>query len=280
LNAAHTEFFSALYEQYLVSPDRVEPGWTAFFQGFDFGTSSYGEDIANEFAQYTNAQMANGQVPHKSQKECGVLISIEAYRTRAHLLSKTNPVRDRRVYSPDLNIQQFGLSEADMNTVFDAARHIGLEPTTLANIIFKLDRVYCQSIGLEYMYIRDPEVRKWIQGWISKNANTPTFTVEEKKKILLKLNGAVSFENFLHTKYVGQKRFSLEGGESLIPALDALIENAAEKGVEQFVMGMAHRGRLNVLANIFGKSTKDIFSEFDGKDYDDTQYFDGDVKYH
>lgn len=280
LNAAHTDFFSDLYEQYLVSPDSVEPSWRAFFQGFDFGTSSYGEDFANEFAQYTNAQMANGQVPDKIQKEFGVLNLIEAYRTRGHLFTKTNPVRDRRVYSPDLNIQQFGLSEADMNTVFDAARQIGLEPTTLANIIFKLDRVYCQSIGLEYMYIRDPEVRKWIQGWISKNANTPTFTVEEKKKILLKLNEAVSFENFLHTKYVGQKRFSLEGGESLIPALDALIENAAEKGVEQFVMGMAHRGRLNVLANIFGKSTKDIFSEFDGKDYDDTQYFDGDVKYH
>src|SRR5690606_14535721 len=224
--------------------------------------------------------MANGQVPDKIQEEFGVLNLIEAYRTRGHLFTKTNPVRDRRVYSPDLHIQQLGLSEADMNTVFDAAKQICLEPTTLANNIFKLDRVYCQSIGLEYMYIRDPEVRKWNQGWISKNANTPTFTVEEKKKILLKLNEAVSFENFLHTTYVGQKRFSLEGGEALIPALDALIENAAEKGVEQFVMGMAHRGRLNVLANIFGKSTKDIFSEFDGKDYDHTQSFDVDVKYH
>src|SRR5690554_2310360 len=224
--------------------------------------------------------MANGQVPDKIQKEFGVLNLIDAYRTRGHLFTKTNPVRDRRTYSPDLNIQQFGLSEADMNTVFDAARQIGLELTTLANIIFKLDRVYCQSIGLEYMYIKDPEIRKWIQGWLSKNANTLTFSQDQKKKILSKLNEAVSFENFLHTKYVGQKRFSLEGGESLIPALDTLIENAAEKGVEQFVMGMAHRGRLNVLANIFGKSTKDIFSEFDGKDYDDIQYFDGDVKYH
>lgn len=280
LNAAHTEFFSDLYEQYLVSPDSVEPSWRAFFQGFDFGTSPYGEDFANEFAQYTNGQITNGQVPDKIQKEFGILNLIEAYRTRGHLFTKTNPVRERRTYTPDLNLQQFGLSELDMNTTFDAAKQIGLEPTTLANIIFKLDQVYCQHIGIEYMYIRDPEVRKWIQNWLSVNANTPTFDTEQKKQILSKLNEAVSFENFLHTKYVGQKRFSLEGGESLIPALDTLIENAAEKGVEQFVMGMAHRGRLNVLANIFGKSTKDIFSEFDGKDYDDTQYFDGDVKYH
>lgn len=280
LNAAHTDFFSDLYEQYLTSPDSVEPSWRAFFQGFDFGTSPYGEDFANEFAQYTNGQITNGQVPDKIQKEFGILNLIEAYRTRGHLFTKTNPVRERRTYTPDLNLQQFGLSELDMNTTFDAAKQIGLEPTTLANIIFKLDRVYCQHIGIEYMYIRDPEVRKWIQNWLSVNANTPTFDTEQKKQILSKLNEAVSFENFLHTKYVGQKRFSLEGGESLIPALDTLIENAAEKGVEQFVMGMAHRGRLNVLANIFGKSTKDIFSEFDGKDYDDTQYFDGDVKYH
>lgn len=280
LNAAHTDFFSDLYEQYLVSPDSVEPSWRAFFQGFDFGTSPYGEDFANEFAHYANTQISTGQAPDKIQKEFGVLNLIDAYRTRGHLFTKTNPVRDRRIYSPDLNIQQFGLSDADMNTVFDAARQIELEPTTLANIIFKLDRVYCQSIGLEYMYIRDPKIRKWIQAWLSVNANTPTFAQDQKRQILSKLNEAVSFENFLHTKYVGQKRFSLEGGESLIPALDALIENAAEKGVEQFVMGMAHRGRLNVLANIFGKSTKDIFSEFDGKDYDDTQYFDGDVKYH
>ena len=280
LNAAHTEFFSDLYEQYVASPDSVEPSWRAFFQGFDFGSSSYGEDFANEFAQYANTQVSTGQAPDKIQKEFGVLNLIEAYRTRGHLFTKTNPVRDRRTYNPDLNIQQFGLSDSDLNVTFDAAKQIGLEPTTLANIIFKLDRVYCQHIGIEYMYIRDPEVRKWIQGWLSVNANTPTYNEVQKKQILKKLNEAVSFENFLHTKYVGQKRFSLEGGESLIPALDALIENAAEKGVEQFVMGMAHRGRLNVLAYIFGKSTKDIFSEFDGKDYDDTQYFDGDVKYH
>ena len=156
---------------------------------------------------------------------------------------------------------------------------IKIEPCSLQKIIGHLENIYCQHIGVEYMYIRNPEVVEWIQDKIGVNDNQPNFSTDEKKAILNKLNQAVSFENFLHTKYVGQKRFSLEGGESIIPALDALIEKAAEKGVEQFVMGMAHRGRLNVLANIFGKSTQDIFSEFDGKDYDQ-EYFDGDVKYH
>jgi 2-oxoglutarate dehydrogenase E1 component len=218
-------------------------------------------------------------VSEKLQKEFNVLKLIDGYRSRGHLFTKTNPVRERRSSSPTLDIENFGLSKADLNTVFDAARVIKIKPCSLQEIIKHLDTIYCQHIGVEYMYIRNPEVVEWIQNKIGINDNQPNFTTNEKLAILNKLNQAVSFENFLHTKYVGQKRFSLEGGESIIPALDALIEKAAEKGVEQFVMGMAHRGRLNVLANIFGKSTQDIFSEFDGKDYDQ-EYFDGDVKYH
>lgn len=198
---------------------------------------------------------------------------------RGHLFTKTNPVRDRRSYSPDLSIETYGLSQADLDTVFDAASVLGKNPSTLRDIVKHLQNVYCQSIGVEYMYNRNPEVISWIQKRLNINDNLPSFSAAEKKNILYKLNQAVSFENFLHTKYVGQKRFSLEGGEAIIPGLDALIEAAAEKGVEQFVMGMAHRGRLNVLANIFGKPTQEIFSEFDGKDYD-KEYFDGDVKYH
>ena len=156
---------------------------------------------------------------------------------------------------------------------------MGIGPATLAKIIEHLEQIYCDSIGVEYMYIRDPEKVNWIQQRLNINNNHPTFSVEQKKHILKKLNQAVSFENFLHTKYVGQKRFSLEGGESLIPALDAVVEAAADQGVEEFVMGMAHRGRLNTLTNIFGKSNRDIFSEFDGKDYEEV-VFDGDVKYH
>ncbi|WP_306349703.1 2-oxoglutarate dehydrogenase E1 component [Flavobacterium sp. '19STA2R22 D10 B1'] len=281
LNAAHTAFFADLYDQYLENPDSVEPSWRSFFQGFDFGNASYGqEEPVAQLTQYVSGEADCSLVSEKLQKEFKVLNLIEGYRTRGHLFTKTNPVRDRRIFTPSLSLDNFGLSDADLNTVFDAAKVVGLQPATLQKIVEHLRNVYCQHIGVEYMYIRDPEVREWIQERLSQNENLPKFSTDEKKNILSKLNQAVSFENFLHTKYVGQKRFSLEGGESIIPGLDALIEAAAEKGVEQFVMGMAHRGRLNVLANIFGKSTQDIFSEFDGKDYDDDALFDGDVKYH
>ena len=284
LNAAHTEFFAQLYDQYLVNPDSVEPSWRAFFQGFDFGLTTYGEENyadnqVQELANYAANVPQNAQVSDKLQKEFNVLKLIDGYRTRGHLFTQTNPVRDRRTYSPTLDIENFNLSTADLNTVFDAAKVLGHQPSTLQEILSHLKNVYCQHIGIEYMYMRTPEVIQWIQDRLNINDNLPNFNNDQKKHILGKLNEAVSFENFLHTKYVGQKRFSLEGGESIIPALDALIETAAEKGVEHFVMGMAHRGRLNILANIFGKATQDIFSEFDGKDYDQ-EYFDGDVKYH
>ncbi|MEZ4839559.1 2-oxoglutarate dehydrogenase E1 component [Flavobacterium sp.] len=280
LNAAHTQFFADLYEQYTINPDSVEPSWRAFFQGFDFGLESATDSEAvAQLVDFSSGSQDCSLVSDKLQKEFNVLKLIDAYRTRGHLFTKTNPVRERRVYAPTLALENFGLASSDLDTVFDAAKVLGHEPKPLRNIVKHLENVYCQSIGIEYMYIRKPEVIEWIQRRLNINDNLPNFTVDEKKHILNKLNEAVSFENFLHTKYVGQKRFSLEGGESIIPALDALIESAAEKGVEQFVMGMAHRGRLNILANIFGKPTQDIFSEFDGKDYD-KEYFDGDVKYH
>ena len=195
------------------------------------------------------------------------------------MFTKTNPVRERRKYTPSLAIEHFDLEETDLEIVFQAGSTVGIGPATLQEIITHLEQVYCQSIGVEYMYIRKPEEVEWIKNRLHQNNNTPTFNVDQKKHILHKLNQAVAFENFLHTKYVGQKRFSLEGAESLIPALDALIERGADLGVEEYVMGMAHRGRLNVLANIFNKTYKDIFTEFEGKEYDDA-LFDGDVKYH
>ncbi len=279
LNAAHTAFFADLYDQYLQNPDSVEPSWRSFFQGFDFAQASYGsEEFAAQVVQVASGDL--GEISEKMQKEFNVLKLIEGYRTRGHLFTKTNPVRDRRVHGPSLALENFGLSQADLNTVFDAAKIVNMKPSTLADIIKHLDNVYCQSIGVEFMYIRDPKVQDWIKNRLDVNDNQPNFSADQKKHILKKLNEAVSFENFLHTKYVGQKRFSLEGCEAAIPALDALVEAAADKGVEQFVMGMAHRGRLNVLANIFGKNTQNIFSEFDGKDYDEDANFDGDVKYH
>ncbi|WP_420602884.1 2-oxoglutarate dehydrogenase E1 component [Flagellimonas sp.] len=281
LNAAHTSFFAELYDKYLTSPDSLEPSWRAFFQGFDFGLESSLDELDIASANGTLA-LANGQqveIPQSLQKEFQVIKLIDGYRTRGHLFTQTNPVRERRKYEPTLALSNFGLSEGDLDTVFDAGKVIGKGPSSLKEIIEHLERIYCDAIGVEYMYIRTPERIQWIQNWLNVNDNRPNFTPDEKKNILRKLNEAVSFEGFLHTKYVGQKRFSLEGGESLIPALDVIIEKAADAGVKQFVMGMAHRGRLNVLTNIFGKSPKDIFSEFDGKDYEEA-IFDGDVKYH
>lgn len=281
LNAAHTSFFAEQYDKYLTSPDSLEPSWRAFFQGFDFGLeSSLDElDLASENGSVTLANGQEVEIPQSLQKEFQVIRLIDGYRSRGHLFTQTNPVRERRRYEPSLEISNFGLSDGDMDTVFDAGKIIGIGPSSLKNIVAHLERIYCDAIGVEYMYIRTPERIQWIQNWLNVNDNRPTFSADEKKNILRKLNEAVSFESFLHTKYVGQKRFSLEGGESLIPALDVIIEKAAGAGVKQFVMGMAHRGRLSVLTNIFGKSPKDIFSEFDGKDYEET-IFDGDVKYH
>ena len=273
LNTAHTAYFAELYDQYLKHPDSVEPSWRTFFQGFDFGLESNGVGSFEDVAEKSE------EIPEHLQKEFRVVKLIDGYRSRGHLFTKTNPVRDRRKYSPTLDVENFGLSQTDLKTVFNAGDIMGIGPSSLEKIIEHLKRIYCYSIGVEYMYIRNPEKLNWIQNRLNINDNHPTFSEDQKKHILKKLNQAVSFENFLHTKYVGQKRFSLEGGESLIPALDAVIESAANKGVEEFVMGMAHRGRLNTLANIFGKSTQDIFNEFDGKDYEEV-VFDGDVKYH
>ena len=272
LNAAHTAYFADLYEQYLEDPDSVEPSWRAFFQGYDFGSENYG--LSGEIVEGVATQ-----IPEHVQKEFQVVKLIDGYRTRGHLFTRTNPVRERRKYAPTLEIENFGLSQADLDTVFNAGEILGIGPQTLRQIRKHLEAIYCEAIGVEYMYIRQPDEIQWIQDKLNKNDNHPTYSVDQKKHILKKLNEAVAFENFLHTKYVGQKRFSLEGGESLIPALDAVIEKAASYGVKEFVMGMAHRGRLSTLTNIFGKSAKDIFSEFDGKDYEE-KVFDGDVKYH
>ncbi len=282
LNAVHPSYIAELYEKYLQYPDSIEPSWRAFFQGFDFGSELDNRDFFTAPDTTPIADPDNydvGALCSDVVKEFQVVKLIDGYRTRGHLFTKTNPVRERRQYSPTLALENFGLSQHDLKQTFKAGEIIGVGETTLEEIIQHLERIYCDSIGIEYMYIRNPDEVEWIQNKLNYNDNQPEFTSEHKKHILKKLNEAVAFESFLHTKYVGQKRFSLEGGESLIPALDTLIENAAEKGVEEFVMGMAHRGRLSTLTNIFGKSAKDIFSEFDGKDYAQ-DIFDGDVKYH
>ena len=278
LNAAHSQFIEDLYQQYLKYPDSIEPSWKSFFQGFDFALENYGEEIT--VTQLANTAVSSGNVPDNFEKEFKVINLINDYRRRGHLFTKTNPVRERRTYSPDLSIENYGLSKADLDTKFNCATETGMSgAATLADLIVHLERIYCNSIGLEYMHINNVEERDFIRKWIQVNENHPNLAVEEKKEILHKLNQAVAFENYLHTKFVGQKRFSLEGGESLIPALDQLISKSSVHGVDEVILGMAHRGRLNVLTNIFQKSYKQIFSEFEGKEFEE-DVFSGDVKYH
>lgn len=273
LNAVHAEFVESQYEKYKKYPDSIEPSWKAFFQGYDFGQSGYAKENTAEIDSLSD-------LPEKLQKEFKVIDLINGYRTRGHLFTKTNPVRERREYRPTLALENFGLTENDLETEFKAGEILGFKNSlTLKEIVQHLENMYCRSIGIEYMYIRKPEVVDWIQKWLNKNLNTPQLTPEEKRQVFHKLNEATAFEDFLHKKFVGQKRFSAEGVETIIPALDEIITRGAEGGVKEFIVGMAHRGRLNVLANIFKKSYSQIFSEFEKKDFDD-DYFDGDVKYH
>ena len=264
LNSIDIDYIDELHQKYLVDKRLVEPSWRSFFDGYEFSKFNYQED---------------DQIPTNVLKEFRVINLINAYRSRGHLFTKTNPVRERRKYHPTLEIKNFGLDQEDLLTVFQASEQVGLEPCSLNDIIIHLEATYCESIGIEYQYIRHPERVEWIRKNIELK-NRPQFSKDQKKHILHKLNQATVFEQFLQKKFVGQKRFSIEGAESLIPALDVLIENGSNLGLKEFVVGMAHRGRLNVLANIFNKTYDKIFSEFEGKEYDDEVLFDGDVKYH
>ena len=257
-----------LYRQFLEDPTSVDDSWRHFFLGFDLARKEFGDE---------DALSTGGQ--NLAQKEFQVIDLINAYRTRGHLFTETNPVRARRNYSPDLSIEHFGLNPADLGQVFQAGHKIGLGAATLQEIINHLIETYCSAIGIEYMYIREPERWAWIKERIEL-ANRPKLSREEKLQVFRKLNQATVFEEFLQKKFVGQKRFSVEGGETLLPALDALVESGTEAGVREFVIGMAHRGRLNTLAHILNKPYEKIFSEFAGKAFDHESDFGGDVKYH
>jgi 2-oxoglutarate dehydrogenase E1 component len=256
-----------LYQQYRENPQTLDAGWTHFFSGFELGL----EKSANPIIV--------GHSDIKIDKEFKILNLISAYRRRGHLFTRTNPVRSRRQYSPTLDIENFSLAQSDLDSIFEAGSEIGLGPSTLRQIAQHLQETYCESIGVEYTYMRDPVLVNWLQSKMESTRNRRVFSNEQRLHIFDHLKQAVGFEGFIHRKFVGQKRFSLEGSEALIPALDAIIEKGAEQGVAEFVIGMAHRGRLNVLANIMKKPFWNIFREFFGKEYEgDIQL--GDVKYH
>jgi 2-oxoglutarate dehydrogenase E1 component len=257
----------SLFEQYLKDENSVDVSWRDFFKGFEFANANY------------NAEAGSTNVPENIGKEFKVISLITGYRQRGHLFTKTNPVRQRRTYQPTLDLENFGLTDKDLDTVFQAGNEIGIGPASLKAIIAHLEQTYCGSIGAEYLFMREPKVVKWLQERMEKSKNTPSFTLDEKRGILKKLTQAVVFENYLHTKFVGQKRFSLEGGEAVIPGIHTLIQHGCELGIEDYIIGMAHRGRLNVLTNIMNKNYTDVFTEFEGRPSADS-LFDGDVKYH
>lgn len=281
LSNADPSSIEDLYQSYKKDPESVEYGWQKFFEGFDFGNSEPRTAVntgTSAILEIASSDAAG--IEEHFLKEIKVLNMIDGYRNRGHLFTKTNPVRERRKYFPGKELSTFGLSEADLETVFHAGIEVGLGATTLKNIKALLEETYCGSIGAEYRYIRNPLKIKWFEDRMEKSRNKPTLDLDQKKRILSKLNQAVVFESFLGIKFLGQKRFSLEGAEGLIPALDEIISKGAELGIQEFILGMAHRGRLNVLANILGKTYKDIFTEFEGKGYDIKEPFGGDVKYH
>ncbi len=265
---AHGNYLDELYQSFKNDPESVDESWQKFFEGFEFSQLDFG---------------ANGVKKEEvkvSSKETQVRNLIQAYRMRGHLKSKTNPVRERRQHDARISLEEFGLTESDLKADFEIGAEIGIGKASLKNIIEALDKIYVGSIGFEYMHIRDPKVIDWfIQKSETPKGNYQP-SKDEKKQILSKLNEAVVFENFLHTKFLGQKRFSLEGGENTIPFLDKIINHSAELGTKEVVIGMAHRGRLNVLANIMGKTYEEIFNEFEGNTDPDLTMGDGDVKYH
>ncbi len=264
LNNVDPALVEDLYQQFQKDPESVEKSWQTFFEGFEFARTDFSK-TAEEPALYP--------------AEFKVMNLITGYRQRGHLFTKTNPVRTRRKYSPTLAIENFGLTNEDLEKEFQAGNELGIGKAKLKDIIAHLETTYCQSIGVEYLYIRDPKRVMWLQKKMESTRNTYAFTEEDRRYIFKHLSRAVLFEKFIHKKFPGQKRFSLEGAESLIPSLDAIIEKGSLLGIKEFVIGMPHRGRLNVLANIMKKPFHDIFSEFEGKEYEDESLL-GDVKYH
>jgi 2-oxoglutarate dehydrogenase E1 component len=259
-----TEAVDELYQKYREDPSSIDPSWHHFFQGFDLARRDFNHPESESLT---------------FDEEFKVLNLINGYRKRGHLFTETNPVRTRRKYFPTLDLENYGLSESDLDTAYHAGREIGCGKAKLSDIVDHLKRTYCGHIGSEFMFIRSPEKTAWLTERIESGSNRTQFTPKEKTRIWHHLKDAVGFEKFIHNRFVGQKRFSLEGAEILIPALNDLVDTGAGMGIKEFNIGMAHRGRLNVLANVIRKPAANTFKEFEGESYE-TNISLGDVKYH
>ncbi len=290
-------FIENLYRDFVKDPDSVDPEMKKFFEGFDFAINNAlisGNGISVSTPAFAEAP-ADKPLPTSTplnadnspslsagvdwMKEIRAYRLILGYRNKGHLVAKTNPIRERKDRGANIGLAFYGFTKADLDKVFYAGNLVGLGTTSLKNILDHLEKCYAYHTGIEFKYISEQKKIDWLTNAIEKTMPDP-LPLEKKKRILEKLNQGVMFEKFLHTKYVGQKRFSLEGGETTIAALDAIINTAADNEVQEVVLGMAHRGRLNVLANIMGKTYEQIFSEFEGTAKLDQTMGSGDVKYH
>lgn len=306
LSNAENSYIEGLYQDYQKDANSVDSSWQRFFEGFEFsmtdydsqtgevtkngkssnGSNGHSNGHATQIKQSINQNSFADSLPEgldedKLKQEISVKKLIDGYRLRGHLQAKTNPIRPRRDRKARLKLEDFGFTEADLNTKFRAGNEIGIGEATLQEIIDRLKMIYESGIGFEFMSIREPDIKYWFRKKVEVDYPKFKLDIQQKERILYKLNEASVFENFLHTKYLGQKRFSLEGGESTIPALDAIISEGAKLGVEEVIIGMAHRGRLNVLVNIMGKTYAQVFNEFEGNVSDELLGLgDGDVKYH
>ncbi len=280
LSNANPRYIENLYQQFIADPDTVDQSWKDFFLGFDYASANQNGAVAKNDAALPKAADGSTDWEHVG-KELSVFALIKAYRVRGHVDAAIDPINVFDDPDAILDLARFDLSEADLNTVFKAAQQLHLAPSPLKEIIAQLDRIYLGTIGFECDHIFSREKRRWLRHRIEKrDPNNPySLTLEDKKHILSRLTDAVSFEDFLKLKYGATKRFGLEGGEAAIVSLDTIINRAAEKGVEEVIIGMAHRGRLNTLTNIMNKSLESIFQEFEGATPDDVKG-DGDVKYH
>ncbi len=248
------------YQRWRRDPNSVDSSWRTFFEGFALG-------LSRPAGPETAAQ-------------AGIIRLIEAYRDLGHFLAHVDPLSEPRTTYPLLELSEFGLGDADLDRTFDTSPFVSLPQATLRGLLKALRDTYCRHIGVEYLHIQDTRIRRWLQERMEPSRNQPAFARRQKLRILMELHFAELFERFLHARYLGQKRFSLEGGETLLPVLDAVVEKAADSGVREIVLGMTHRGRLNVLANLLGKPYQEIFAEFEDTFLPDSMDGDGDVKYH
>ncbi len=277
---SHPNYIEGLYNDFVIDPNSVDAEMRKFFEGFDFAVSNGQQATGKGQTAVNNEQRTtNNGTAIDWMSEIRAYRMILGYRNKGHLLADTNPIRKRKDRGANIELAFYGFTEADLDKTFNAGNLIGLGATTLKNIMAHLEKCYAGHLGIEFKYISNQTKIDWLTNAVEKTMLQPV-AIPQKKRILQKLNEGVMFEKFLHTKYVGQKRFSLEGGETTIAALDAIITTAADNNVQEVVIGMAHRGRLNILANIMGKTYEQIFSEFEGTGTPDTTMGSGDVKYH